>query len=103
VRQLVGRPEGMDDQEWLDLGIALGSWAHQAYRKLLGCKPGAELKVAQIALDFALDHYALYRLACAEEDGDEMTYDEAHECCLSLIRMNVGLGMDDMFEDDDDD
>jgi hypothetical protein len=84
--QIIGRPSGMNDEDWIRLGDVLFQVCREAYRDFLHAKDGPAAVEADASLNMFFEHLALWLVASEQEVGNQLSYDDAFEEAWVITR-----------------
>ena len=99
MSEIIGRPEGMTDDEWDTLGVSLYRLAEDAYKDYMESERGYKARFAERTLDHWLEQLTWYLLALEEERNNNTTFDEVFDEAWGHIRRRYNEQMIKAFSD----
>ena len=98
--QIIGRPSGMSDKDWIRLGDVLFQACRDAYRDFLHAKDGPAAVEADDFLNMFFEHLALWLVASEQEIGNKLSFEDAYEEAWVITRSYFDDPLNAMLDDE---
>ena len=98
MTQIIGKPAGMSDTDWIKLGDALYKICEESYAAYLNAKDKPAASDADMSLNWCLEKLALWLVASEQEFGMELSMDDALEEAWITTRSRFDESLDGMVD-----